>query len=73
MSDVVIYSRDACIYCDMAISLARSKKMNLTVLKLGSDYEVEDFQAKFIYATSVPQIIMDGEWIGGYQDLKDLV
>jgi|TARA_R110000803_G_scaffold199325_1_gene263326 glutaredoxin len=57
----------------MAISLARSKKMNLTVLKLGSDYEVEDFQAKFIYATSVPQIIMDGEWIGGYQDLKDLV
>jgi glutaredoxin 3 len=73
VSDIVIYSRDACIYCDMAISLARSKKMNLTVLKLGSDYEVEDFQAKFIYATSVPQIVLDGEHIGGYQDLKDLV
>jgi glutaredoxin len=47
--------------------------MEMSVLKLGTDYSVEEFQAKFIYAKTVPQIILNGEHIGGYQDLKDLV
>jgi glutaredoxin 3 len=72
-SEITIYSRDACIYCDMAIRLAVSKKMNLTVLKLDKDYSIEEFTAKFMYAKTVPQIILNGEHIGGYQDLKDLV
>lgn len=73
MDRILIYSRDGCVYCDMAISLARSKNMEMLVLKLGADYSVEEFQAKFIYAKTVPQIILNGEHIGGYQDLKDLV
>lgn len=73
MDRILIYSRDGCVYCDMAISLARSKNMEMSVLKLGADYSVEEFQAKFIYAKTVPQIILNGEHIGGYQDLKDLV
>lgn len=73
MDRILIYSRDGCVYCDMAVSLARSKNMEISVLKLGIDYSVEEFQAKFIYANTVPQIILNGEHIGGYQDLKDLV
>jgi glutaredoxin 3 len=73
MDRVLIYSRDGCVYCDMAVALAEKKNMEISVLKLGTDYSVEEFQAKFIYATTVPQIILNGEHIGGYQDLKDLV
>ena len=73
VSRVTIYSRDGCVYCDMAIALAKKKNMEMSVLKLGTDYSVEDFQAKFIYAKTVPQIVLDGEHIGGYQDLKNLV
>lgn len=73
MQKIIIYSRNGCVYCDMAIALAKSKKMEMSVLKLGTDYSVEEFQAKFIYAKTVPQIVLDGEHIGGYQDLKDLV
>ena len=73
MDKITIYGKDACVYCDMAVSLAKSKNMEMSVLKLGTDYSVEEFQAKFIYAKTVPQIILNGEHIGGYQDLKDLV
>lgn len=73
MQKIVIYSRDGCVYCDMAVSLAKSKNMEMVVLKLDRDYEVEDFTARFPYAKTVPQIILNGEHIGGYQDLKDLV
>jgi glutaredoxin 3 len=73
VSRVTIYSRDGCVYCDMAVALAEKKNMEISVLKLGTDYSVEEFQAKFIYAKTVPQIVLDGEHIGGYQDLKDLV
>ena len=73
MDRILIYSRDGCVYCDMAVALAKKKNMEMSVLKLGTDYSVEEFQAKFIYAKTVPQIVLDGEHIGGYQDLKDLV
>ena len=73
VSRVTIYSRDGCVYCDMAIALAKKKNMEMSVLKLGTDYSVEEFQAKFIYAKTVPQIVLDGEHIGGYQDLYNLV
>ena len=73
VSRVTIYSRDGCVYCDMAVALAEKKNMEISVLKLGTDYSVEEFQAKFIYAKTVPQIVLDGEHIGGYQDLYNLV
>ena len=57
----------------MAINLAKSTDREVTVLKLDIDYTIEDFQSKFVYARSVPQIILDGEHIGGYQDLKNLI
>jgi len=41
------------------------------VLKLGIDYEVEDFTAHFPYAKTVPQIYLDGKHIGGYLNLLD--
>tara|TARA_B100002019_G_C21179707_1_gene553002 strand:- start:491 stop:712 length:222 start_codon:yes stop_codon:yes gene_type:complete len=71
MDKLVIYSRDGCVYCDMAINLALSKGIDTQIKKLGADYTVEDFTSKFPYAKTVPQIILNGEHIGGYQDLKD--
>jgi glutaredoxin len=55
----------------MAIELALSKGIDTQIKKLDRDYTVEDFTSKFPYAHTVPQIELDGEHIGGYQDLKD--
>ena len=70
---VTIYSRDNCIWCDRAAALCKAKGLVYTVLKLGIDYEVEDFTSHFPYAKTVPQIYLDGKHIGGYLNLLDEV
>ena len=65
MSRVTIYSKDGCVWCDRAASLCKAKGINYTVLKLGVDYEVEDFNS--------PQIYVDGKHVGGYDDLVNVV
>jgi glutaredoxin 3 len=73
VSRVTIYSRDNCIWCDRAAALCKAKGLVYTVLKLGIDYEVEDFTSHFPYAKTVPQIYLDGKHIGGYLNLLDEV
>jgi glutaredoxin len=73
VSRVTIYSKDGCVWCDRAASLCKAKGINYTVLKLGVDYEVEDFNSHFPYATTVPQIYVDGKHVGGYDDLVNVV
>lgn len=73
MSRVTIYSRDDCVWCDRAAALCKAKGLVYTVLKLGIDYEVEDFTSHFPYAKTVPQIYLDGKHIGGYLSLLNEV
>jgi len=73
MDKITIYGKDACVYCDMAISLAEKKGMYISVKKLDKNFTVEEFTSLFPFAKTVPQIVLNGEHIGGYQDLKDLV
>lgn len=73
MPSVTIYSKDNCIWCDRAANLCKEKGVEYIVLKLGVDYEIEDFNSHFPYATTVPQIYYNGEHIGGYDDLVNVV
>ena len=73
MKNIVIWSKENCTYCEAAINLAKYKGLKIKILKLDVDYEVEDFNTHFPYAETVPQIILDGKHIGGYQEFKDLV
>ncbi len=73
MKNIVIWSKEGCTYCEAAINLAKFKGLNVKILKLDVDYEVEDLNTHFPYAETVPQIILDGKHIGGYQEFKKLV
>lgn len=70
---IIIYSKKGCIYCDMAKEVVLQKGLDLEVKELGVDYTVEEFNSLFPFAHTVPQIYLNGEHIGGYQDLKDLI
>ena len=70
---VVIYSKDNCVFCDKAVALAKLKNLDLTVKKLGVDFEMEDMLAKFPTARTFPQIIVNGGSIGGYTEFKALI
>ena len=70
---VEIYSKPQCPYCDMAKALAEQKGHDLTVKMLDVDFDREALMEVFPTARTFPQIIVDGDKIGGYQEYKKLV
>ena len=70
---VEIYSKPQCPYCDMAKRLAEQKGYELTYKMLDEDFDRETLMETFPGAITFPQIIVDGEKIGGYTEFKALV
>lgn len=65
---VEIYSKDDCSYCSMAIKIAELNKHEVLVKKLEVDFSREELLEKFPSARSFPQIVVDGKYVGGYQE-----
>ena len=57
----------------MAKALAEQKGHELTYKMLDQDFSREDLMETFPTARTFPQIIVDGEKIGGYTEYKKLV
>ena len=72
MKKIIIYSTDWCRYCDLAKMFLDKKGWKyeeINIEKLGQD------RSKLLEvgkATTVPQIVIDGKPIGGYDDLIKL-
>ena len=70
---VEIYSKPNVPYCDMAKALAEREEHDLTVKMLDEDFDRETLMETFPGARTFPQIIVNGDKIGGYQEFKKLV
>ena len=70
---VEIYSIPNCAACKKAKALAENKGHNVDYKVLGVDFTHLEMAKKFPKAVSVPQIIVDGEHIGGYVELQELL
>jgi glutaredoxin 3 len=70
---VEIYGKDNCPYCDMAKNLAVKEGHEMTYKKLGTDFDGLEMFETFPGARTFPQIIVDGEKIGGYMDYEKFV
>jgi len=74
MSKVVeIYSKPACPFCVKAKALAEQQGYDLTYKMLDEDFTREELFETFPTARTFPQIIVDGEKIGGYTEFEALV
>ncbi len=71
--NVIVYSKDNCIFCEKAVSLATMKGLDITVKKLGVDFGMEDLMGQFPNAKTFPQIVVDNKSIGGYTEFAELV
>ncbi len=71
--NVTIWSKPACQYCDMAKSLLKSKGIDFDEKKIGEGYTRDDLLAVVPMARTVPQIFIDNQLIGGYQELKSYI
>ena len=66
--EVIIYSKDNCPNCLKAKN--RLIKLNPKILVLGKDISSNEFFNKFPNVKQVPQIIINNQHIGNYNDLE---
>jgi glutaredoxin 3 len=64
-----VYSKDNCPYCVKAKNLLNARGIEFTEIKIGVDITRDEFLETFPNARTVPQIILDGEHVGGYDAL----
>ena len=67
---IEIYSRSGCPFCSKLITVVEYEGLPHIVYVLDRDYTREDFFEKFPNAKTFPQIILNGEKIGGYHELE---
>ena len=70
---VEIYGKEQCPFCTKAKGLAEREGHEFTYKQLGIDFEFPDFMEIFPTARTFPQIIVDGEKVGGYTEYESLV
>jgi glutaredoxin 3 len=71
MKNVTVYSTDPCSFCSHAKALLKARGIAFEEVNLGRD---PAGRAELVAKTgmmSFPQIVIDGESIGGFRELMD--
>ena len=70
---IVIYSKPNCIYCDKAKALVKGLDLNYEEQMFDKDFKsVEElYEAVGKQVRTMPQIKIDGQLIGGYNQLVE--
>ena len=66
-------SKPDCGYCVMAKTLAEQRGCEVEYLSMGEDYSPKELMETFPGARTFPQIIFNGEKIGGYTALVSML
>ena len=69
-SRVILFSTESCTFCTHARSLLTKRGVKFEEVNLGEHPELQAELAEVTGLTSFPQIIVDGEPIGGYNELR---
>jgi len=67
----VVWSRDNCTYCTQAKVLLTQKGIEFEERKIGEGYTKEDLLEAVPAAQAIPQIFIDGEYVGGFKELRN--
>ena len=68
---VEMYSKDGCNYCMAAARLMMQKGIQFNVQLLNVHFTREMLLEKFPDAKTFPIIVVDGMYIGGYNELSE--
>lgn len=66
---IEIYTKDGCTYCSLAKKLLESRKMAYKEYHLDRDFTKEILTEKYASARTYPVVVVDGFFIGGYNEL----
>ena len=72
--NTIVYSKNFCPYCDMAKKLLQEKQIQFKEINISESENPEQILTEIKALTSqrtFPQIVLEGQHIGGYTDLRD--
>lgn len=72
MPEVVIYTSNLCGYCSMAKQLLRQKAVVFREICVDGAPQARQEMEKLSQRSTVPQVFIAGQAIGGYDDLAAL-
>jgi glutaredoxin len=71
--NVDLYTKANCSYCTLAKQILRDNQIQFTENVLDRDFTREILKEKFPTAVTFPVIVLDGYFIGGYNQLKTII
>ena len=72
MADVIIYTKTHCPYCDRAKALLKDKNQDFEEINLDDNPDEFEKLKKQTGLKTVPQIFINNNCIGGFQELASL-
>lgn len=72
MAKVIVYSAENCTYCRMAKQLLTSKEIPFEEVRVDIDEAKREEMMRLSNRRTVPQIFINDQPIGGYDDLAAL-
>ena len=63
-----VYSKDGCPFCDKIIKILKFKDFQFVEYKLDDHFDSHQFQEEFGGDATFPQVVMNGENLGGCQE-----
>jgi len=70
MSDVTVYTTDPCSYCTRVKGLLKSRGVEFAEINLAKDPEGRVELAGRTGMMTFPQVIVDGELLGGFTEVQ---
>lgn len=72
MPKISIYTKDYCPFCTQAKRLLRAKDVEFEEIDVTDDEKLQEEVQRLSGRRTVPQIFIDGEPVGGFEDLREL-
>jgi len=73
MNRVKVYSTGTCPICDKTKLLLSKWKIRYEEIRIDEDHDgLREMSKTTNGARTVPQIVIDGQWIGGFSELTEL-
>ena len=63
-----VYTKDGCPYCDKVKQVLELTESKFVVYNLGQHFERKDFYGEFGEGSTFPQVVVDGNKLGGCVD-----
>jgi len=70
MSDVTVYTTEPCAFCARAKGLLKARGVEFAEINLSKDPAGREELARKTGMMSFPQVIIDGELIGGFTEVQ---